>query len=272
MKVVQARLGHATAAETLDTYSHLWPDAEDRTREAVDTVLLRNLAAPAARSSTLRRFSQVRQVVVTSRPVRRILSRDLAVPVVAIHLGRQLPAVSSGLPGINGRAALSLLGLAPGGVYRAVRVTPDAGALLPHRFTLTCAHTLRSRVRHRRSAFCCTFLRVTPTGCYPAPCPVESGRSSDGSHVSASSTRPPGRLVTDAYSTTDTSSAGAVRNPSRMSGLHARRWRTTSTIAEHEIDAADRDACFGVDRPRTSATSWRAARSTSRATCTLRSR
>jgi integrase len=39
VKVVQARLGHATAAETLDTYSHLWPDSEDRTREAVDAVL-----------------------------------------------------------------------------------------------------------------------------------------------------------------------------------------------------------------------------------------
>jgi hypothetical protein len=30
-------------------------------------------------------------------------------------------------------------GLAPGGVCRATRVTPGAGALLPHRFTLTCA-------------------------------------------------------------------------------------------------------------------------------------
>jgi len=39
VKVVQARLGHATAAETLDTYSHLWPDSEDRTRQAVDDVL-----------------------------------------------------------------------------------------------------------------------------------------------------------------------------------------------------------------------------------------
>jgi integrase len=39
VKVVQARLGHATAAETLDTYSHLWPDSEDRTRDAVDGVL-----------------------------------------------------------------------------------------------------------------------------------------------------------------------------------------------------------------------------------------
>ncbi len=31
VKVVQTRLGHASAAETLDTYSHLWPDSEDRT-------------------------------------------------------------------------------------------------------------------------------------------------------------------------------------------------------------------------------------------------
>ena len=38
VKVVQARLGHASAAETLDTYSHLWPDSEDRTRAAVDSV------------------------------------------------------------------------------------------------------------------------------------------------------------------------------------------------------------------------------------------
>jgi hypothetical protein len=33
--VVQKRLGHKSAVETLDTYSHLWPDSEDRTREAV---------------------------------------------------------------------------------------------------------------------------------------------------------------------------------------------------------------------------------------------
>src|SRR4051812_11310689 len=39
IKTVQARLGHKTAAETLDTYAHLWPDGDDRTREAVDGVL-----------------------------------------------------------------------------------------------------------------------------------------------------------------------------------------------------------------------------------------
>ncbi len=39
VKVVQARLGHASAKDTLDTYSHLWPDSEDLTRAAVDAVL-----------------------------------------------------------------------------------------------------------------------------------------------------------------------------------------------------------------------------------------
>ena len=39
VKTVQARVGPASAAETLDTYAHLWPDSEDRTREAVDSVL-----------------------------------------------------------------------------------------------------------------------------------------------------------------------------------------------------------------------------------------
>lgn len=32
VKTVQKRLGHATAQETLDTYGHLWPDSDDRTR------------------------------------------------------------------------------------------------------------------------------------------------------------------------------------------------------------------------------------------------
>jgi integrase len=43
VKTVQRRLGHSTAAETLDTYSHLWPDSDDRTREAIDSVLSRDV-------------------------------------------------------------------------------------------------------------------------------------------------------------------------------------------------------------------------------------
>jgi integrase len=38
-KAIQARLGHATIAETMDTYGHLFPDAEDAGRGALDAVL-----------------------------------------------------------------------------------------------------------------------------------------------------------------------------------------------------------------------------------------
>jgi integrase len=38
VKVVQERLGHKNATETLETYAHLWPDDEDLTRGAVDAV------------------------------------------------------------------------------------------------------------------------------------------------------------------------------------------------------------------------------------------
>ena len=36
VKAVQSFLGHATAAETLDTYGHLWPDDDDRIRASID--------------------------------------------------------------------------------------------------------------------------------------------------------------------------------------------------------------------------------------------
>lgn len=40
IKVVQARLRHASATTTLDTYGHLWPDEDEATRTAVETVLV----------------------------------------------------------------------------------------------------------------------------------------------------------------------------------------------------------------------------------------
>jgi integrase len=39
IKTVQERLGHSSAVTTLNIYSHLWPDSDDRTRAAVDDVL-----------------------------------------------------------------------------------------------------------------------------------------------------------------------------------------------------------------------------------------
>ena len=49
IKTVQARLGHATATQTLETYSHLWPDSADRTRDAIDAAF----APPAAHEAHL---------------------------------------------------------------------------------------------------------------------------------------------------------------------------------------------------------------------------
>jgi integrase len=48
VKVVQARLRHASAKTTLDTYGHLWPDSDETTRAAIGGVMTtrsQNLAA-----------------------------------------------------------------------------------------------------------------------------------------------------------------------------------------------------------------------------------
>jgi integrase len=47
VKVVQARLRHASAKTTLDTYGHLWPDSDDSTRATIESVM-------AARADYLR--------------------------------------------------------------------------------------------------------------------------------------------------------------------------------------------------------------------------
>lgn len=46
-KVVQTRLGHATIAETMDTYGHLFKDSEDAGRMSVDDALGKARTAPA---------------------------------------------------------------------------------------------------------------------------------------------------------------------------------------------------------------------------------
>ena len=45
VKTVQARLRHASATTTLDTYAHLWPDADESTKAAVSAVITARLAA-----------------------------------------------------------------------------------------------------------------------------------------------------------------------------------------------------------------------------------
>jgi integrase len=39
VKAVQERLGHGSAVITLQTYAHLWPGDDDRTRDVIDAAL-----------------------------------------------------------------------------------------------------------------------------------------------------------------------------------------------------------------------------------------
>jgi integrase len=49
---VQRALGHARATTTLNTYSHLWPSAEDRTREADASLMLESAGQYRATGAT----------------------------------------------------------------------------------------------------------------------------------------------------------------------------------------------------------------------------
>ncbi|WP_319463463.1 tyrosine-type recombinase/integrase [Micromonospora sp. RTP1Z1] len=50
VKVVSDRLGHANAAQTLGVYAHLWPDDDDRSREAIDAAFRRDVPPPCAQA------------------------------------------------------------------------------------------------------------------------------------------------------------------------------------------------------------------------------
>jgi integrase len=47
---VQRAMGHSAASFTLNTYSHLWPKAEDRTRNAAAQMLTQALTADQLRT------------------------------------------------------------------------------------------------------------------------------------------------------------------------------------------------------------------------------
>jgi integrase len=52
---VQRALGHATATTTLNTYSHLWPTAEDRTRSAAEAMMTESLEGKSQNLADLSR-------------------------------------------------------------------------------------------------------------------------------------------------------------------------------------------------------------------------
>jgi integrase len=47
IKTVQARMRHASATTTLDTYGHLWPDADESTRTAIGAVIAERMKTAA---------------------------------------------------------------------------------------------------------------------------------------------------------------------------------------------------------------------------------
>jgi len=195
MEKLSKVLGHYSVVMT-ERYAHLRPDpfAErdfatsplNLAGEGVLTPLGQHLGSAA---------SQVRASLPQSlkkrwsRPVSRVLSRGK--PRGGEHSSRTRVAarLQRAVPGGADRASLSphplaragaplreasLFALAPGGVCRAAPVA--GGAVRSYRTVSPLPRAPRGAVR--RSALCCTFLRVTPTGRWPAPCPVVPGLSS----------------------------------------------------------------------------------------------
>jgi len=103
-----------------------------------------------------------------------------------IYLGLLLPTGSCGLPyraAAGNRFITPCLALLQAGFTRPV-CYHTAGELLPHHFNLTTDDATRpvSAV-----CFCCTFLKVTFTGRYPAPLPC-------GARTFLMDVKPPTRL------------------------------------------------------------------------------
>ena len=183
-RVIQARLGHATITETMETYGHLFPDSEDLGRGAIDAILTQALmeqeTEPRGTATIKAQVKSVRVGEPACRPgsVRPLARADghLSRTAVTGSLVRSTREHRTGRPQTLARGAVApLLDLAPGGVYRAAAVTCGAGGLLHHRFTLT-----PRRNDAGRFAFCGTVPRVTPGRCYRPPCPAEPGPSSPG--------------------------------------------------------------------------------------------
>ena len=54
IKVVQARMRHATAKTTLDTYGHLWPDTDESTRRVIESVITERVDSKPSTAYPLR--------------------------------------------------------------------------------------------------------------------------------------------------------------------------------------------------------------------------
>jgi len=67
IKTVQARMRHASARTTLDTYGHLWPDADESTRSAIGAVIAKRMDSVGTTTDGLRTYNQIRAVSAGDR-------------------------------------------------------------------------------------------------------------------------------------------------------------------------------------------------------------
>ena len=129
--------------------------------------------------------TRAREGEAISGPVSRILcpSGGLGRKAAAIFLGVASPRRSRGRPGSANEpgALLPILALLRAGLARPPRLR-DAGALLPHHFTLT-----RST---RAVCFCCAFRRLAPPRRYLAPLPGGVRTFLNGARGPAAAARP----------------------------------------------------------------------------------
>ena len=100
---------------------------------------------------------------IAGRTISRVMSRTV------IYLAPSLPQESINPPKTRRAAVLFLFGLSSDGVYICLFCYQKSGSLL---------HCLSTLTAKAAVYFCCTFLRVTSTGRYPASCPVKPGLSS----------------------------------------------------------------------------------------------
>ena len=108
-----------------------------------------------------------------SRTISRVMSKlQQATVGMIIYLGRLLPAASSNLPKAGGPRQRFCSVLLRMGFTYAPSVTREAVV------SYTALPPLPGI--YRAVYFCCTILRVTSTGRYPASCPVKPGLSSSG--------------------------------------------------------------------------------------------
>jgi hypothetical protein len=209
VKTGQARLGHASAVETLDTYGQCAPipPTERRTRLIRCSDLLQTHCGPrrlrVAECAVQRVCWDELACKPDSVPYRRGVSNGGK--AATIHLDTPLPGASSGLPAGIGRATLErlrgrtcrcdLLDLASGGVCLAIPVTRNAGALLPHRFTLTTARVAVCFLWHFPASHLGLPLAITLL------CEVRTFLDSTPDLSNRCEPRPPSQLVRDEHGT-----------------------------------------------------------------------